>query len=413
MENIFSWLLYPVSVVLLNYEKVLTILIFAYLLYEFRALKTNEKVYLGLFTAFIIKLVFESMIHYGNFFEQLTMFSILFPVVFAIYVKFLCRSLQIDLLPFISRFYLYLYLVFMLIYGRQFSFSLNEIEMKDYGPFSGDSRIIHARSIFMLILPMLYYLNRIVIHRHSKSLIPLIICLTAILIHQHRSVWASTIFALLIMLFASYRNRYINLARVYQIGLICVLIVCFAWFILGAANPHLVDFFGQRAGEILDPNREGGTGAFREEQRLVYFQYVVQRPFFGWTFEGFNMPNPIVDWWPAKSGQHFHEGYMEMLFYHGVAGLLFKYIPIAYLLIRAFSKRLSQQSVILIAFCTSGLIFSFSYVLPLVYWGVVGMCFYQLERDKTEENGQELVPSPLQTDQDYTLPQFVFTSNLK
>src|SRR6185437_10551347 len=104
MENIFSWLLYPVSEVLLNYEKILTILIFAYLLYEFRALKTNEKVYLGLFTAFIIKLVFESMIHYGNFFEQLTMFSILFPVVFAIYVKFLCRSLQIDFLPFISRF---------------------------------------------------------------------------------------------------------------------------------------------------------------------------------------------------------------------------------------------------------------------------------------------------------------------
>jgi len=414
MENIFSWLLYPVSEVLLNYEKILTILIFAYLLYEFRALKTNEKVYLGLFTAFILKLVFESMIHYGNFFEQLTLFSILFPVVFAIYVKFLCRSLQIDFLPFISRFYLYLYLVFMLIYGRQFSFSLNEIEMKDYGPFSGDSRIIHARSIFMLILPMLYYLNQVVIHRHSKSLVPLMICLAAILIHQHRSVWASTMVALLIMLFASYRNRFINLSRLYQIMLVCVLIICFAGFILSAANPHLIDFFGQRAGEILDPNREGTTGEFREQQRLVYFQYVVQRPFFGWTFEGFNMPNPLVDWWPAKSGQHFHEGYMEMLFYHGIVGLLFKYIPIVYLLIKAFSKKLSQQSVILIAFCVSGLIFSLSYVLPLVYWGVVGMCFYQLEQDRIEQNDQELVQPPLETDeQRYILSQFALNLNLK
>jgi O-antigen ligase len=127
----------------------------------------------------------------------------------------------------------------------------------------------------------------------------------------------------------------------------------------------------------------------------VYFMLYVQRPVFGWTFEGFDMPNPLVNWWPAHSGQHFHEGYMEMLFYLGAVGLLLKYSFLFYLLYKMFSKKLSEDSIILISFCLSGLIFSFSYVLPTVFWGVVGVCLYYIEKKPASEEEDGGIQEPV------------------
>ncbi len=160
MENIFSWLILPNSVILINYEKILSIGIYLFVLYKFKNLELSEKVYIALFTLVMLRLMFESLFVYGKVFEQFTMFTILFPVVFAVYVKCICRSLDLQFLEFTAKFYLFLYIVFMVIYGRGFSFSLDSVEMDDYGPFSGDSRIIHARSIFMMIIPLLWYLNK-------------------------------------------------------------------------------------------------------------------------------------------------------------------------------------------------------------------------------------------------------------
>ncbi|MBC7757635.1 MAG: hypothetical protein H7069_02175, partial [Phormidesmis sp. FL-bin-119] len=92
----------------------------------------------------------------------------------------------------------------------------------------------------------------------------------------------------------------------------------------------------------------------------------------------------LVDWWPEKSGQHFHEGFMEMLFYHGFFGLILKYFYVLYLGYKAFTKNLDPKAIILIAFSLSGLLFSLSYVLPLIYWGHVGICLYYLERNREE-----------------------------
>ena len=90
----------------------------------------------------------------------------------------------------------------------------------------------------------------------------------------------------------------------------------------------------------------------------------------------------MVDWWPPMTGQHFHEGYMEMLFYHGIVGIVFKYSFLVYLAIKAFSKNLSGSSIILIAFGISGLVFSLNYVLPHIFWVMIGMCLYYLEKDR-------------------------------
>lgn len=389
MENIFSWLVLPNSVIILLYEKLLSLVIFAFVVYNFNNLQRNEKIYIGLMGVIIIRLMFESMINYGTIFQQLTLFTVLFPVAFTIYIKCICRSLDLDLLEFFAKFYLILYIAFMVVYGRGFSFSLDQVQMDDYGPFSGDSRIIHARSIFMMIVPLLWYLHQYIKAGKAKYLIPFLFCFVVILIHQHRSVWASALFALGVYVFLSLRNNTIAVTKVTRLILSSILILALVVFIISQIYPEALSFFAERFSEIFDPAREDGTGKFRDDQRRVYFPMVLERPFFGWTFDGFEMKNPLVDWWPEKSGQHFHEGYMEMLFYHGFFGLILKYFYLIYLAYKAFSKNLSEESIILIAFSLSGLLFSFSYVLPLIFWGHVGLCLYYLERKPAEELVEE------------------------
>jgi len=393
MENTFSWLVLPVSNIVLMYEKLLSLAIFAFVLYNFSNLSRDEKIYIGLFCVFIIRLLYESMLVYGSIFQQLTLFTILFPVVFTIFIKFIARSYSLDILELVAQFYLILYVVFMIIYGRGFSFSLEQVDMEDYGPFSGDSRIIHARSIFMMIVPLLWYLNQFLRKLKVTDLLIFLFCVAVIVVHQHRSVWASSIFATGIYFFISLRNYLIPISRLVRTSLSGLLLLALIVFTVYQASPGTLVFFSDRFSEIFDPAKEDGTGKFRADQREVYFPMVLEKPFFGWTFEGFEMKNPLVDWWPEKTGQHFHEGFMEMLFYHGFLGLLMKYFFLIYLAWKAFSKSLNQKSIILIAFSLSGLIFSFSYVLPLIFWGIAGLSLYYLET--TDENHENLEAQPI------------------
>ncbi|MGN6180517.1 MAG: O-antigen ligase family protein, partial [Mucilaginibacter sp.] len=68
MENIFSWLILPNSVVLLAYEKLMSLAIFFYVLYKFNNLELREKVYVLLFMGVMVRLIIESMHKYGVFF---------------------------------------------------------------------------------------------------------------------------------------------------------------------------------------------------------------------------------------------------------------------------------------------------------------------------------------------------------
>lgn len=390
MENIFNWIFIRNSLIIEGYTKLACIFIYAFMLYNFGSLKKNERLVVGLFTLFLVKLVLESLATYDSLFRQLTMFTVLVPIIYVFFIKYIMRLFHLDLLPFMAKFYFYTYIIFMLLFGRGFSFSLDLVEMDDYGPFSGDSRVMHASHVFMLIVPFLWYLHQFIRDRKNKYLVPFVIVTLAIVLHQHRSVWSSTLLSLLAYLFISARNRQLSLpkaAGLFANGLLVILLVT---FFVSNLVPGFLEFLSDRFSEIFDPAREGSTGNFRIEQREVYMPMFLEKPIFGTTFEGFEMENPLTDWWPDGTGQHFHEGYMEMLFYHGIAGLLLKYGVLFYLGFKAWSKKLSEESVILISFCIAGLIFSFNYVLPLVYWGFVGMALFYLDAGKEKPQSDYL-----------------------
>lgn len=379
-EGIFSWLLLPNSQIYEVLIKGTSLVVYGIVIYHFPKLKKDEKLYIVLFTLLMVKLVFESLYLYGNFFDRLTLFTVIYPVVYVVFMKAVSRSLDFDILELLAKFYLLTYLVFMVIYGRGFGFGLELVEMDDYGPFSGDSRVIHARSILMIIIPYLWYLSKFIQRRKVVDLLLFFLCFAIILVHQHRSVWSCTIFSTFLFVIFTIRNNPKTTKRFFTMLTVFMMIGALAMVYLSALKPGFLDFMGDRFSEILEPDKEGSTGNFRIDQSIIYGEMIKEKPLIGWSFEGFRVRNPLVDWWDENSGQHFHEGFIEILFYHGVVGLILKYsffLTIAY---KAFRQKLSQESVIMVSFCLCGLLFSLSYVLPVVFFGHVGLCLYYLEK---------------------------------
>ena len=387
-EGIFSWLILPNSDLYEKATKVISLLIYGYVLFSFPKLKRDEKVFTVLFTLLMVKLVFESLYQYGSFFNQLTIFSVIYPVVYVVFIKAVARSLDFDILELLAKFYLITYLIFMAIYGHGFGFSLDQVEMDDYGPFSGDSRVIHARSILMIIIPYLWYLSKYIQKRKIVDLLLFLLCFVIILIHQHRSVWSCAIFSTFLFIVLTIRNNRKTTSRFFTLFTSFIVLGAFAIVYLSALKPGFLDFLGSRFSEILDPDREGGTGSFRIDQSVVYGEMIKQKPFLGWSFSGFYVRNPLVDWWEEGSGQHFHEGFIEILFYHGIVGLILKYSFFVIIAVKAFVRKLSQESIILVSFCLTGLVFSLSYVLPVVFFGHIGLCLYYLEKKNKSKDLQ-------------------------
>ncbi len=59
MENIFSWLFIQDQLYIEYYEKALSIFIFGFMLYKFPALKTSEKLGIGIFTVLLLRMVIQ------------------------------------------------------------------------------------------------------------------------------------------------------------------------------------------------------------------------------------------------------------------------------------------------------------------------------------------------------------------
>ncbi|HVF81677.1 MAG TPA: hypothetical protein VM884_07075, partial [Flavisolibacter sp.] len=207
IEPVFTWTLIQQSFPHNNYLKILSLVIYLFVLFKFKIFNQVEKFCIGLFTFLILKLVIESIVTYGAVFRYFEVYTFLYPVIFVIFIKWLAKELCADLLVFTVKFYLVAYVVFMILFGREFSLTVRLIEMVDYGPFSGDARIIHAQSLLLIIVPFLWYLNKYVTTQKLWYLLWFYVCFLIILLHQHRSVWSTTIVATAVYFFMAVRSN--------------------------------------------------------------------------------------------------------------------------------------------------------------------------------------------------------------
>lgn len=380
-DECFAWFFIRDSYLSEVIVKALSLLFFGVTLYAARRLRSSEQIYLAIFTTWILYLILKSLVYFQKPFVHFQVYTVIYPVIYVVFLKYVFRTLNADLLGFLVRFHIGLYILFMLFFGRAFSFSLAETPFNS-GPFSGDSRIIHAQTLLVIIIPYLWYLNRFILKQQLTDFLLFLLCFTILLLHQHRSVWTAAIISTALYFFMLWRNSAKGIKGTGAFLTISgVLLVCVLYFV-STAVPGFIEFFGMRFSEILSPEKTKGTGGFRLEQSNAYLVFIIQRPFLGWNFEGYELKNPLVSWWADNTGHHFHQGYIEMLFYHGILGLLFKYSFLLYALKKAFSRNLSNQSIILVAFVVSGLVFSFSYVLPLMFWAYTALCLHYLDNTK-------------------------------
>jgi hypothetical protein len=83
------------------------------------------------------------------------------------------------------------------------------------------------------------------------------------------------------------------------------------------------------------------------------------------------------------TGHHFHSQYIDIVFWHGLIGLVLVMSPILVFIIRlVHAKKLEDETVIIGSFIVSGLFFGVSYPLPWFFYGFLGMGFAYLDFDK-------------------------------
>ena len=377
-----SYVLLRNDIVITLFQKALSslVLIFSFLMF-FTWRKADRFCFL-LFIVLLGKMVMESLIGYGSVLIYPSVLAVIFPFLYVYFIKNLYRRLNMDILNILIASIFIGYFSFMVLFGREFDFSNSPLMNEESGPYSGDTRILHANSILLIVLPFLYYLNQLLSERKTYFAIGgFSISLIIILIHQHRTVWLVAIFSTLILFLLKGTDK-----KMLRKLLYFLLIIAVVFTLMIFAIPGLNELLIERFVDVLDPLNEDNTGGFRYLQILAYINYFIQKPLFGWSFSGFELSNPfLTDAWEEDSGHHFHNAYIEVLFYFGITGFLFKFYPL-YTVAKKISKKLSDRSKVLAAFSISGFLYAFSYVPPLIFWGIVGLCLYNIERDINYNN---------------------------
>jgi O-antigen ligase len=359
------------------YIKLLTAIMFIYSFISFYKWSKPDKIYFYIFLLFIVKLVIESIVNFGSLLAYPSVLAVIFPVLYILVIKNIFKNTAINILHVLCKTIILFYIIFMLFNIGDFGFNITSNvfmeNMDEIGPYSGDARILHARTIFLIMLPYLFYLSKSLKKPSISNLLILFFLILIILLHQHRTVWVTTIIST--FLFVSINNKLHR--KIFLVGIIITIAIIAAFLFI----PNLLDLFIDRFQDILDPFNEDNTSGWRYLQILSYIEYVIQKPILGWGMNGFNLPNPFIDFWEEGTGHHFHDAYIEIIFYFGIVGLFLKYYPLYKITKYMSLKKLSDNTRVLIVFCVSGLVFSFSYVPPLTFWGIVGVCLLYLEKD--------------------------------
>jgi hypothetical protein len=202
----------------------------------------------------------------------------------------------------------------------------------------------------------------------------------AVVAFFHRTVWFAlgTCGVALLWLMRGYLRQ-----RLGQLSLLLVPVAGLGLaggLVLLAQKPDLANTLTDSLSDIENANTQG-TAGWRHEQRQLYWQRIEQRPLLGWTYEGYDDGELIMDDPEAHAvtnkGTFIHSGYVNALYHYGMAGLLLQYgLLISTLLFMLTRFRPDAGYVALLAFLLTGFVYSWSYQLPPFYWVLLGVGSY-------------------------------------
>ncbi|MES2733230.1 MAG: O-antigen ligase family protein [Bacteroidota bacterium] len=267
--------------------------------------------------------------------------------------------------------------------------------------FTSHQRGLAADEVYFLLLPCLYFFNKYLFDKKQLNLILFFVFLGFIIFFQHRTVWMSTMAGLILnLILTNWRSKarftfstLIPIAFYLTIGSVVILSFVFA------AKPEIFKKLADNVSDIQNYKSQG-TGSWRYEQFLSYLPYIEENILIGMRFQGFELPIQFYQQWTETTevpvfedmtGHHIHSNYIDTVFYFGLAGLLIFYIPfIIYFFTKVRKKKfLTTNQVVLLSFCTTIFVFSYSYTWPFWSYALVGLLALILERDIDEEGMEE------------------------
>ncbi len=386
MDQMFIELLKPndpygQGILLNTLVKGVAILSMAYCVFYFQRMSKYMRFAFVMLLLYIGALVFESKYFYGTF--------MVYPHVF---VKVMIYAYAFFVYTFYKANY-YLkpaHVVWFILVGFWLNVLLIKPESLSISAFTQHERGVYSTSVYMLIVPFLYFLSNYFYKGKFMSLFWALFVLFAIFFFQHRTVWISTAFVLGIyyLLIRFKTDKPINfVAKLLPVGgTLAVLGIIASAFVL-SQHPEILQKVQDSISDIENYDKQG-TGGWRYIQIMSYLPFIQENFFFGMRFEGFELP---IQFWRDDidapvfedgNGHHFHSFYVEVLFYTGFVGLILYWLIAWYPVVMAIKKRkLTITQIILVAFVSSNFIFGISYVLPVFYYAILGWAIVAIEEE--------------------------------
>lgn len=336
---------------------------------------------------FLAYMVLESFYLYGKL--------IVFPHVFS---KMLVMFVLLFLYPFFrganpNQLKRIVYLICLVFFLHLLLFKRDIINIAS---FVNTERGFNAPSVYLLLLPCLYFINRYLLNRSFYHLFGFFVILFFIFFLQHRTVWIATALALVLnfILLKTKSATPVRAGTFLPVLLIPLLTIFIASSLVIAENPEFVDKLVKRVEDITNV-QEQGTGSWRLDQFASYWPYIEQHFIAGMRYSGFELPIQFYQNNMARfednTGHHFHSMYVDKLFYFGLIGLGFFLLPLGYLIFRIIRKPvLSLNQMVIATFAITGLGYGLSYDWPIFFYGFVGIALAYLDREELDQEEEEL-----------------------
>jgi hypothetical protein len=258
--------------------------------------------------------------------------------------------------------------------------------------FTDHNRGVYSTSVYMLIIPFLYFLTNYFFKGGMLNLFMSFFMLLCIFFFQHRTVWVSTSIVLVIyyLLFRFKTNTPITAARIMPIVGILLVGGIASSALVFSTHPEVVTKILDNFSDIENYDKQG-TGSWRYTQFLSYLPFIEENFIMGMRFEGFELPiqfyredinQPVFE---DGYGHFFHSFYVDVLFYVGFLGLSLFLLQAFYAIWKTFRiPVLTDKQIMLISFILSGFVFGLSYIFPPFFYGILGWCIVTLEEDNDQ-----------------------------
>lgn len=359
------------------------VLSFCYSIINFQRMSPYMRVAFFLLTAYVFALVLESYFKYSTFMVYPHVFLKLFLLSYTFFIyTFYKKNPHLN----------FKHIVYFILIGFVLHLFIVHPQSLSISAFTSHERGAVATSVYMLMVPLMYFLGTYVYEGKLYNLFATFFVLGLIVFFQHRTVWICSTFAIAVFyLYIKFKaDKPINLVgRMLPIAFIVTVVSIVMSAFIFTMNPEIIAKFQENFTDIENYDSQG-TGGWRYLQFLSYLPFIEDNLMIGMRFEGFELPiqfyqedidKPVFE---DGNGHFFHSFYVDILFYVGLAGMFVYFMTMIHPIRKSITKSpLPIIQIILLTFIASGFVYGISYILPPFYFGVLGFCITLIEEKNT------------------------------